>query len=116
MNYQTTYLKGCPFCGQRPEIGVTLILDWGHYTVRCVNDECAVTSHVTGSTFANAEEKWNNRAEEPKNTKFITQINHTDVEVVDTAEGYRRIYRFEGGSWWLIDSSCKPYVAHGGTK
>lgn len=114
MNYNTTYRKDCPWCGQRPELELTP--GYYHYTLRCINEHCAAGPEVMGRTFDDVVEKWNDRAEEAKNTKVITQINSTDVEVVDTAEGSRRIYRFNDGYWWLIDSSCKPHMDHGGTK
>ena len=112
----TTHLKACPFCGQRPELGVILINEWGHYTVRCVNQHCAAAPYVRESAYAVAVEKWNNRAEEGKNTKFITKLNHTDIEVLDSANGSRLIYRFQDGSWWLIDGPDDPHVDRGDTK
>ena len=103
MNYQTTYLKACPFCGQRPELGVTLINELGRYTVRCINESCAVGPKVMAREYADAVEKWNKRTEEEaKNTKVISKLNLTDVEVFDVADASRRVYRFENGSWWLI--------------
>ena len=101
MNYQTTYLKGCPFCGQRPELELTP--SYFHHTLRCINESCAVGPKVMAREYADAVEKWNKRTEEEaKNTKVISKLNLTDVEVFDVADASRRVYRFENGSWWLI--------------
>ena len=114
MNYQTTHLKICPFCGQRPEVELTP--GYYHYTLRCINEYCPAYPCVRGRTFDDAVGKWNKRAEEGKNTKFISKINSTDIEVLDSANGSRLVYRFQDGSWWMIDGPDDPHVDRGDTK
>ena len=114
MNNQDNYLKDCPFCGQRPE--VELAASYYHYSLRCINEHCAAGPKVVGRTFDDVVEKWNNRVEEGKNTKFITKLNSTDIEVVDIANGSRKVYRFDDGSWWMIDGPDDPHVYRSGTK
>ena len=114
MNYQSTYRKACPFCGQRPEVELTP--SYYHYTLRCINEHCAAGPKVMGRTFDDVIEQWNKRTEEDKNTKFLTKLNNTDIEVVDTAEGSRRVYQFKDGSWWMIDGPDDPHGDRGGTK
>ena len=75
------------------------------------NDPKSGTTVVVGQGST-----WNNITEEPKNTKFITKLNHTDIEVLDSANGSRLVYRLEDGSWWMINGPDDPHVDRGSPK
>jgi hypothetical protein len=56
-----TYIKGCPWCGEKP-----FIQKWhgGRKTKRlvsCENDDCPVQPMITGETKKEAIELWNDR-------------------------------------------------------
>lgn len=64
-------LLPCPWCGSAP-----LVIDYswvGRYGVACNNDACAATTEMTGSTEAEAIERWNRRA--PSRDEVATQTD-----------------------------------------